>query len=204
MLLTVTKEERTLLRKAIIPRWPELAATPCRGAAVGQAGVRGGVPLHPPGPGSRKHRYLFLDQPPALTGSHLGSSAAANSASSPCPRPRHRQCWRGGAAAPSLPLQGEGGGVTAWGPPPPTALSCTRPCRPTLPGRHGCGQGRGHGTSVPGPAGWANVSPVPACIPPTLWPPSCPTASPALPVTRHTALCAARRAGSAPGQSHPV
>lgn len=83
-------------------------------------------------------------------------------------------------------------------------LSCARPCRLTLAGRCGCGQCRGHGTSVPGPAGWAHAGPVPARIPPAPRPPSSPATSPAILMTRHMAVCAARRAGSAPGQSHPV
>lgn len=142
-LLTVTKEERTLLRKAIIPRRPEPATIWCQGWPWGYGG---GVPLLPPGLGSWRRRYLFLDQPPALTGPQLGSSAAADSAS-PCLRPRHRRCRHGGRPQPPASRRGDSG-VTAWGPTAPAAPSCARPCRPTPPGQHGCGQRRGHGTSA--------------------------------------------------------
>lgn len=185
MLLPVTKEERTLLRKAIIPRRPEPAATPC----WGQVGHRGGSPCPPPALGSRIRRYLFLDQPPAPTGSRLGSPASAVSAS-PCPRP-----WRccGGLQPPGSCRTDSG--VTAGG--------SSRSRRPravpgrAIPPRTAVPQ---PGHPAPGPAGWALAGLAPAASSPSSL--SLPTAAPSRrlpgpPVTRHTAACAARR-GTAP------
>lgn len=150
-------------------RRPEPAATPVLGAG----GAQGGSPcLPPPALGSRIRRYLFLDQPPAPTGSRLGSPASADSAS-PCPRARCCCVW--GLQPPGSCRTDSG--VTAGG----TSRSRSpEPCHPTP---HGRGQCRSHGT--PCRAQLAGHSP--ARRPPASSssssprPPPRPAASPALP-----------------------
>lgn len=193
VLLPVTKEERTLLRKAIIPRRPEPAATPC----WGQVGHRG-VPLPPPPPppspalGSRIRRYLFLDQPPAPTGSRLGFPASADSAS-PCPRPR---CCCGGAAAPRLLSHGQRGDSRG------TARSRSpEPCPavPSQPRTAGRAAGSAAATAPrAGPSWLGTAGLAPARILPL------PTAAPVPPPPRPSRDKAHGRVCCSPGRSPPL
>lgn len=62
MLLTTTKEERTLLRKAIIPQYPQLAATPHPRGSHG-AGGGSGIPLYPLAWAAGHAAIYFLTSP---------------------------------------------------------------------------------------------------------------------------------------------
>lgn len=119
---------------------PSAAGAGCE-PVLGAGGAQGGPSALPPALGSRIRRYLFLDQPPAPTGSRLGSPASADSAS-PCPRPR---CCCAGLQPPGSCRTDSG--VTAGGPAAaPAAPSRAGPCHPTPHSRHGRGRCRSHGT----------------------------------------------------------
>lgn len=62
MLLTTTKEERTLLRKAIIPQYPQPAATTNPRGSHG-AGGGSGVPLYPLAWAAGHTAIYFLTNP---------------------------------------------------------------------------------------------------------------------------------------------